>query len=74
MALSKPGSRVNSFWFSNLHAKAPYLNPWSAPLHRPDMFDTLIAIGDRGYAQQELLLLALRTLGEDIMEFNDRLD
>lgn len=38
------------------------------------MLPDLMGIAAMGHEQQELMLLALRVLGEDIMEFNDKLD
>ena len=44
------------------------------PQRWPDMFDKIFEIGAMGRGQAELAIIALRLVGEDIMEFNEKLE
>ena len=44
------------------------------PQRWPDMFEQLFQIAAMGHRQAELAIIALRLVGEEIMEFNDSLD
>jgi len=44
------------------------------PQRWPDMFDKIFEIGAMGRGQAELAIVALRLVGEDIMEFNEKLE
>jgi hypothetical protein len=43
------------------------------PQRWPDMFETIFQIAAMGHKQAELAIIALRLVGEEIMEFNDNL-
>ena len=43
------------------------------PQRWPDMFETIFQIAAMGHKQAELAMIALRLVGEEIMEFNDSL-
>ena len=43
------------------------------PQRWPDMFETIFQIAAMGHKQAELAIIALRLVGEEIMEFNDAL-